>query len=153
MKTTIEKIRRPSLYLFALSLTFGATSVALADTFTAIDFPGATATFAIGINPRGDIVGNYTVAGHTHGFVLSGDSFTTIDFPGAAFTQATGIDPRGDIVGYYRLAHTTDCVATGPDCHAYLLSGGEFTTIDFPGATASLASGINPRGDIVGTQT
>jgi hypothetical protein len=50
-----------------------ATSKALAepDTFTTIDFPGATSTIACGINPRGDIVGDYVSAGRGHGFLLS----------------------------------------------------------------------------------
>jgi hypothetical protein len=34
--------------------------------------------------------------------------------------------------------------------HGYLWSGGEFTAIDFPGASYTSASGINPRGDVVG---
>jgi hypothetical protein len=43
------------------------------DGFTTIDFPGATFNSAIEINSRGDIVGQYTIAGVTHGFLLSGD--------------------------------------------------------------------------------
>ena len=39
--------------------------------FTPIDVPGATLTFASGINPRGDIVGLYSDATGTHGFLLS----------------------------------------------------------------------------------
>jgi uncharacterized membrane protein len=39
--------------------------------------------------------------------------------------------------------------------HGFLLSNGKFTTIDAPGAQPgfefTVASGINPRGDIVGT--
>jgi hypothetical protein len=34
--------------------------------------------------------------------------------------------------------------------HGFLLSGGQFTTIDIPGATLTDAEKINPRGDIVG---
>ncbi len=34
-----------------------------------IDFPGATATVAFGINPGGVIVGQYSASGHIHGFV------------------------------------------------------------------------------------
>ena len=36
--------------------------------------------------------------------------------------------------------------------HGFLLSKGEFTTIDFPGAdvVSTQARGINPQGDIVG---
>ena len=36
--------------------------------FTPIDFPGATATRAFGINARGDVVGTYVAGGVTHGF-------------------------------------------------------------------------------------
>ena len=39
--------------------------------FTTIDPPGATFTEAIGINPRGQIVGNYIASGVTHGFVAT----------------------------------------------------------------------------------
>ncbi len=97
------------------TLTNG-TSKALAesDTFTTIDFPGASFTAAQGINPRGDIVGNY-IAGVTHGYLLSGGEFTSIDFPGASFTCARAINPRGDIVG----AHVSAGVV-----HGYLLSEG-----------------------------
>ena len=83
------------------------------DEFTSIDFPGASFTTAQGINPRGDIVGIYTSAGVTHGYLLSGGEFTSIDFPGASSTFAIGINPRGDIVGYYESAGVT---------HGFLLS-------------------------------
>jgi probable HAF family extracellular repeat protein len=60
----------------------------------------------------------------------------------ALFTNANAINPRGDIVGRYDTADGRT--------HGYLLSGGEFTSIDFPGATLTTANGINARGDIVG---
>jgi len=65
--------------------------------------PGATSTEASGINPEGQIVGNYTdAAGTVHGFLLSrGTTFITIDVPGATSTEASGINPRGWIVGNY----------------------------------------------------
>src|SRR5262249_44281618 len=50
---------------------------------------------------------------------------------------------RGDIVGSYMEASGT--------WHGFLLSGGELSTIDFPGAADTFAFGINPRGDVVGT--
>jgi uncharacterized membrane protein len=34
--------------------------------------------------------------------------------------------------------------------HGFLLSGGEFATIDVPGAALTRVNGINARGDIVG---
>ena len=107
--------RQLTLYLLALSFALSATSNVLAQdrTFTTIDFPGATITDAIGINPRGDIVGFYTLSGTTHGFLLSGGQFTSIDFPGATATNALGINPRGDIVGQYISAGVS---------HGFLLS-------------------------------
>jgi len=119
--------------------------------FTTIDFPDATVNIANGINRRGNIVGWYTAADDTtHGYLLSGGAFTPIDFPGATFTRADGINRRGDIVGWYRTVGTTQCPVTSLDCHGFLLSEGEFTSIDFPGATLTTSSGINARGDIVG---
>jgi hypothetical protein len=41
--------------------------------FASIDFPDASLTITRGINSEGDIVGQYTTAGVTHGFLLSGD--------------------------------------------------------------------------------
>jgi probable HAF family extracellular repeat protein len=136
-----------TLHFIALSFALGATFNAFAvdPTFTAIDFPGATGTQTWGITPRGDIIGNYTLADKTtHGFLLSGDIFTSIDYPGAAVTLAEGINPEGDIVGEYGVT------LTSPH-HAYVLTRkGEFTSFDYPGATATFGLGINSRGDILG---
>jgi hypothetical protein len=91
-----------------------------------------------------------------------GSAFIPINFPGAILTQALDINTRSDIVGRY--------IDTGSKAHAFLLSGGSFTTIDPPdatgvilsppctfpqaaGATATRAAGINPSGDIVGRYT
>jgi uncharacterized membrane protein len=78
--------------------------------------------------------------------------FTPIDVPCSACpggiarqTVASGINPGGDIVGTY-----VDAVGGQ---HGFLLSGGQFTAIDFPGAVATGANGISPSGDIVGNYT
>jgi len=55
--------------------------------------------------------------------------------------MAAAINEYGDIVGFYTADGRT---------HGYLVSGGEFSTIDFPDASYTSAIGINPRGDIVG---
>jgi len=67
-------------------------------------------------------------------------------------TAIGGINPAGDIVGVY-----TDGVGKQ---HGFLLSGGQFTTIDVPGALAGVAGtlptvarGISPTGEIVGQYT
>jgi uncharacterized membrane protein len=109
--------------------------------FTTIDVPGASFTEAFGIDPEGNIVGQYSNSTGLHGFLLSDGAFTTIDVPGASFTKAFGIDPEGNIVGQYSNA-------TG--LHGFLLSKGAFTTIDVPGASFTEAFGINPEGNIVG---
>src|SRR5690242_16863988 len=70
--------------------------------FTQIDYPGAGATQAWGINSRGDIVGFYTGSDkNNHGFLTNGGKFTPVDYPGAAVTYANGINPQGDIVGEF----------------------------------------------------
>ena len=69
-------------------------------------------------------------------------TFTTIDVPGAFSTQAFGINKSGDIVGGYSTTLT--------DSHAFLLSGGTFTTFDGPG-TFTRAEDIDQAGDIVGS--
>jgi probable HAF family extracellular repeat protein len=70
-------------------------------------------------------------------------TFTPIDFPGATETIALDINDVGEIVGRY-----VDAAGT----HGFLLSAGNFTSIDFPhpDVVFTVAAGINPRGDIVG---
>ena len=76
-------------------------------------------------------------------YVVQNGSFTPFDFPGAStsLTQAWDTNPSGAIVGQY-------IDSTGS--HGFLLEDGQFTSISFPGATATRAHGINPGGDIVG---
>jgi probable HAF family extracellular repeat protein len=106
--------RAIQLVILFVLLAVSLVAVAAQGTFTTIDVPGATGTNVTGINPRGDIVGQYTDAdGVEHGFLLSGGEFTMIDVPSAMSTSAIGINPEGDIVGAY----------TSPDgrSHGFLL--------------------------------
>ena len=123
--------------------------------FTTIDFPAATGTAAWKINPAGDIAGRYTSTdGKSHVFLLSNGQFTSIDFPGAFDTAPAaipfvGINAPGDSVSSY--CDGAPCTpASNGKVHGFLLTEGEFTSIDFPGAFLTAASGINNRGDIVG---
>jgi uncharacterized membrane protein len=124
--------------------------------FATIDVPSALGTNAWKINPRGQIVGGYQgTDGKSHVYLLSEGEFTTIDFP-SAFDTANGgdnggISPRGDIVSFYCAA--APCRFDNDSEHGFLLSDGEFTTIDFPGGHGPFAFGINARGDIVGGYT
>lgn len=107
-----------------------------------IEAPNATQTVARGINPQGDIVGNDTVSGAQHGFLLVEGTFSAIDVPGGSNTSANGINPRRDIVGSFS--------ANGRS-HGFLLVNGAFTTIDVPGALNTSANGISFSKDIVGS--
>jgi hypothetical protein len=57
-------------------------------------------------------------------------------------TMGYGIDPAGTIEGIYIDASNVT--------HGFQFSGETFTTIDVPGASATLPSAINPAGEIVG---
>lgn len=123
--------------------------------FTTIDFPNALGTQAYKINRHGEILGRYRDTSpekRSHLFLLSEGEFTTIDFPGAFETAIdganAGLNSHGDIVGDY--CDGPPCTFDSGTVHGFLLSEGEFTTIDVPGAVGTSAYGINSRGDIVG---
>ena len=114
MKPVIPRLGLMALVALSL-LAVPAAAVAGEPSFTSIDVPGALRTAALGINPRGDIVGWYESADRkVHGYLLRGGTFTSIDVPGAPFSLADGINPRGDVVGLF-------IDADGKE-HGYLLS-------------------------------
>lgn len=135
-----------SLVICLLTLTSSAGAKDKPANFTTIDYPGATHTYALGINPAGDIVGGYVDnSRHEHGFVLRNGIFTSFDWPGSSWTDGYGINPRGDIVGQYGwfdgVTRTT---------HGFLLRGGIFYPIDIPGQQNTMPFKINADGVIVG---
>ena len=148
--------------------------------YTSIEFPGAEGTYARGINDAGQIVGSYikkNIYGtyQTYGFLLSDGIYTSlgtrdlydinnagqvvdlhgildegiytpINFPGAKGTRVFGINDLGQIVGEYD---------DGINYHGFLLSDGDYTSIEFPiakplGVTITRATSINNSGEIVG---
>jgi hypothetical protein len=64
-------------------------------------------------------------------------------YPGSRWSEAHGINNRDQIVGFYR-----DAVDNLD--HGFLLEGGRFRKLDYPGAVATYASKINDGGLIVG---
>jgi uncharacterized membrane protein len=123
--------------------------------FTTLDVPfsGANNTGARGINDVGEIVGNYGDLNGQHGFLYAAGDFTALDMPGAdtGTTTVLGINNSGQIVGIYE-DHPPQS-AGGPRAHGFLYLDGVFTTLDVPfaGAVNTSPTGINDRGQIVGT--
>jgi probable HAF family extracellular repeat protein len=124
------------------SLLTTSAGKAVSFDFTMIDVPGATDTWAFGINNAGQIVGTFDGATRTSGFLYTAGGFSLFDAPGGA-TIATGINDAGQIVGF---------VNTGPGGigHGFLYNGSAFSAIRVPGAGYTNATGINNAGQIVG---
>jgi uncharacterized membrane protein len=87
------------------------------------------------------MVGLYTDASGTHGFLFSGGIYTRLNAPGATSTFAYG-NASGQIVGTY--------VDASGGIHGFLFSGGNYIPINVPGAMSTDAVGINGSGQIVG---
>src|SRR5580700_2312464 len=108
------------LAICTITIAFATLSIALAQTYTTVDFPGATATTLNGgPNPQGTSVGSYTTSGVTHGFTLTKKGVFTFDPPGSTLTSPGFISPQGDIVGGYNDASSVS--------HGFILSGGHYT--------------------------
>jgi probable HAF family extracellular repeat protein len=96
------------------------------------------------------------------GFIASNDVVVRFDFPFSTSTQVYDMSPSGDeVVGNYTdaakkvhgfLLRLGDSIATfGLNPQQGLTGPFEFVTIDYPGATATNANGLNSRGDVVGS--
>jgi probable HAF family extracellular repeat protein len=129
-----------------LTIVASAFSVTSAQTFSSLDYPGAIATTAEGINDSGQVVGYYQDgSGAFHGFLYSGGAFSSIDAPfsGAYMTVASDINNNGQIAGAYHTSFS--------NIYGFLLTGGAFLPIAYPGAVQSGPDGINNAGDMVGS--
>lgn len=62
------------------------------------------------------------------------------------------MNARGDIVGTY-CEGAPPCPAGPSNNHGFVLSRGQLSTIDVPGAAATSLTAIHARGDIVGGYT
>lgn len=115
--------------------------------FSSLDLSTASWTRVLGINGAGHIVGYYGDLRGVHGFLLVvGTPPTTIDaatyVPGANWTFAMGVNATDQVVGYY--------YDSSWQIHGFVLAGGTFTTLNFPGGVPTYATGINNGGQVVG---
>ena len=132
-------------FLAICTISVAFVSIASAQSYKTIDFPGAIATTLNGgPNPQGTSVGSYTdTSGVTHGFTLTkGGVFTSFDPPGSTLTIPNFISPQGAIVGGYLDASGVS--------HGFVLNGGKYTTVDFSGAAGTTLTGLNPSGEMSG---
>ena len=112
--------------------------------FSAINYPYALNTWALGINQLGAVAGAFSKASVTKGFVLANGKYKVIAYSGAQQTFAQAINDHGDLVGSY---------SSTPINHGFLWQNGKFTTIDDPGAKYGTGlTGVNNSGVIVGNR-
>jgi probable HAF family extracellular repeat protein len=116
-----------------------------AGTFSAIDYPGVTYTFAEGINNSGQIIGHYLTPTHIYGFLDTGGNFSTLSYPNALTTNAFGINNYGQIVGNFLIDNSSNT-------HGFIYDSGNFVSVDYPGAAVggTNLTGINDFGQMVG---
>jgi hypothetical protein len=134
-----------SLAICAVGAGLSAFSLATAQTYTTVDYPGATTTTLNGgPNVEGTSVGTYTdTSGVTHGFKRTADGrFTAFDPPGSTATTPNFIDPQGTIVGGY--------VDGSGVSHGFVLQNGHYRNVDFPGVVGSGLTSNNLWGEMTG---
>jgi uncharacterized membrane protein len=113
--------------------------------FATFDVSGAVGkTYGGGIDSLGRIAGYYSDADGTHGFQYNHGLFVNpLGVPGAEnSTYAYGINSQSTMVGYFN--------TSGWDSSGFSYAGGTWQTFSVPGATATLATGINDAGEILG---
>ena len=128
-----------------ISLALAISTIASAQTYISVDYPGAVATYLNGgPNLQGDSVGSWQDAtGTWHGFVLTNRSkFISFDPPGSISTYPSWITLQGYITGAYYDGNFI--------LHGFILRNGKYTTVDYPGAAGTSLGGMNLLGESVG---
>lgn len=97
-----------------------------------MNVPGASTTWAYGINDVGKIVGAYSDGGTaSHGFIFQNGNHTTFDRPSFASTGFLRISNAGQITGFSN-------ENIGSPSAAFLLDPGTFTEFNVPGPTITI---------------
>ena len=120
-------------------VAFATLSIAWAQTYTTIDYPGATATTLNGgPDPQGTAVGSWTdTGGVTHGFTLTKKGvFTSFDPPGSTLTTPNFISPQKIIVGGYN--------DSGNVAHGFILDGENTQPWTSQAQLARISRGLTP---------
>jgi hypothetical protein len=141
-KSACARVAELALLMVAATATVAAESVS----FTSFDIPGATSYFVAGLNDEGLVAGSWLAAdGSTLGFIRFPDGriSTPIVDPNdnSGLTVLRALNDEGVVAGFYGAN-----VSNG-----FLLTEGQFRTVDFPGAVSTALRGINNLGDVSGT--
>jgi hypothetical protein len=145
-----------TLRLTAVFLAIAATAIAARAQVRVYNFrdvkaPRAIQTDTYGVNRSGVIAGDYVDANNIqHGMILKGTNLTTFDLQGCQTTANTvgsiaafAINNLGTVAGW--------CLNASSVPVAFTFTNRTFTTIAFPGASGTEATGINDNGEVVGT--
>jgi len=112
-------------------------------TYESFSVPG---TMHNGITRHGRIIVGvwFPTPTEFHAYKVEEGDYQLLDIPNSISSDARDVNPSGETIGFF--------IDSAKNTHGFLLSKGEFTTIDFPGAdvVSTQARGINPQGDIVG---
>lgn len=133
------------LFFLGLFLVCVAGPVRAQYSFTSLDFPGGTLTTARGINNQGEVVGAYRITPPRHALLIRAGSYIPLapaSVLGTHFSEAFKTNDRGDVVG--------DFIGDDGFTHGFLLNSAGVTTLDFPGASDTIAFGINELGTVAG---
>lgn len=118
------------------------------DTYTSIDVPGATFTYAFGLNDAGIVTGTYRDSLlRLRGFSYVNGLYKSINFPNAIDTYLGGVNNQNTAVGW----STQGGITSG-----YIYSGGMSfrpLSVPFAGASNTKPRAINDLGEIIGTYT
>lgn len=130
------------MYVDSSGVTHGFLLRAKLRKLETLDDPKGTSTLCQGINSAGWIVGGYTnSAGNSQAFLYRPKSKEFHDLTPPGSTQgsyAVNINDNGWVAGFY-----TDSAGV---YHGFLLKDKRYRKIDAPGATGTLAYGVNNNG-------
>jgi uncharacterized membrane protein len=136
------------------AIYFGGPSTAFVynprnDTFVPLPTESGHATWGIGINDVGVVVGHIENldTGYADAFIYDKGVMTRLSFPEAVYTEARGINNRGVVTGNAQFGSLVDGPWIGL---VYDPAKNEVETF-MPSAVETIVQGINDRGDVVGS--
>lgn len=120
--------------------------------FETIDVPNSFSTDVWMVSNDGWLAGDYSSSTTVLAYVRSNhDSFFTLHIPGSIAASARSINDRHEVVGRWDDDSVPgDPLACATQCHGFYWNNGLSTEIRFPGASYTVALGINNSGHIVG---